>query len=105
MIPTRPGLYWRYGPNHDDEMVQQVVKVDYLSVNSEDLFYWEHGRLGALYIDPEGIEEQAEWEPVTPPVQSAHSWTCPHCGAVLPAYIDLCFHDERAEPNLGTQVA
>jgi len=51
MLPNKPGYYWRLGLNHDDELVNQIVKVDALvSTEPTELFYWEMGDLGAIYI-------------------------------------------------------
>lgn len=102
MIPQTPGLYWRYGPDHNEELVEQIVKVDYLNVNSQDLFYTEHGRLGAIYIDPDEPQDGVEWEKVQPPVLFAHFWTCPGCGQQVPSYLLYCDHGRVSEPESGS---
>jgi hypothetical protein len=57
-LPTVPGYYWRRGFNHDIEIVDQVVLVAPLvSTVPDELFYWETGDMGGVYIKPEdGVE-------------------------------------------------
>jgi len=86
MIPTSSGFYWRFGPNHHGEMIDQVVKVAPLNVNSDDLFYFEAGRVGGIYIQE---EKGVEWSEVSnPPVQ--HYWECPTCRARVPSWLEYC---------------
>lgn len=63
-VPTKPGFYWRHGPNHDDEVVDQVVEVKpWVSTAPDELFYWECGDMGAIFVQP---EEGVEWSEAIP---------------------------------------
>lgn len=58
-LPDMPGYYWRRGYNQDIELVMQVVRVDVMvSSQPEDLFYWEAGELGGIFIKD---EIEVEW--------------------------------------------
>ena len=64
MMPTQPGYYWRKGPNRYGEMIEQVVRVDPIfDAYPEELFYWETGDIGAIYIKQ---EDNVEWSGLIP---------------------------------------
>jgi len=53
-IPTQSGYYWRRGLNQDITVVDQVVLVEpMISTAPTELFYWEAGELGGIYVKPE----------------------------------------------------
>jgi hypothetical protein len=53
MIPTQSGYYWREGPTlySEGETLTQIVEVGPLvSTNPDELFFWQPGEMGGIFI-------------------------------------------------------
>jgi hypothetical protein len=69
VIPTEPGYYWRKAYNEDGELVEQVVEVaPMVRTEPSELFYWEPGDIGGVYVQE---EKGVEWRgPVNNPFRT-----------------------------------